>query len=156
MKNARAYTLVEAVISVAILSVVLLGVYGVLLTGNAVFTKDINLLDMEQQTRNALDRIVREARPASSQTILTNYNNTTNDKITIFSPTTPTGVQYYLSGTDLVRSYSGTAQNVASNISLLKFTLTGSLLQIQASADKTIYAHTISFALTEKVRLRNE
>lgn len=158
-QNARGYTLVEALISVLLLSVVLLGVYGVLLTGNTVFTKDSTLLDMEQQTRNAIDRIVREVRGASSQNITTNYNGTTNDYIQFFTPTAPTpnGLQYYLSGTNLVRvNNAGTAQNVASNIGLLKFSLTGSLLTIQATASKTIYSIAISFPLIEKVRLRNE
>ena len=111
---------------------------------------------MEQQTRNAIDRIVRQVRQASSQTITANYNSTTNDKI-VFTIPTATGIQYYLNGTNLVREYpAGTTYNIASNISLLKFTLTGSLLQIQVNANKTMYSQTISFLLTEKVRLRNE
>ncbi len=155
-KNIKGYTFVEAIVSVALLSVVLLGVYGVFTTGNTIFIKDMTLLDMQQQTRNATDRIVREVRQASSQTITTNYNSTTNDKI-MFTIPTAIGIKYYLSGTNLVREYpSGTTVNVASNISLLKFTLTGSLLQIQVRADKTIYSTTTSFPLTEKVRLRNE
>ncbi len=158
-QNTRGYTFVEALISVLLLSVILLGVHGVLLTGNTVFTKDSTLLDMEQQTRNAMDRMVREVRQASSQNIITNYNGTTNDYIQFFTPTAPTpnGLQYYLSGTNLVRvNNSGVAKNVASNIGLLKLSLTGSLLQIQATAQKTMYSVTISFPLTERVRLRNE
>ena len=157
MKNTKGYTLLELIVVLLLLSVILIGVYGILTTGNNIYIRDITLLDMEQQTRNAVDRIVREVRQASSQIITTNFNNTTNDKI-VFTIPTATGIQYYLSGTNLVREYpSGTTRNVASNISLLKFTLTGSLLQIQVRADKTIYStNTISFPLVEKVRLRNE
>ncbi len=156
MMNTKAYTLVEALVSLLILSFVLLGVYGVLLTGNTVFIKDTTLLDMQQQTRNAGDRIVREVRQASSQTITANYNSTTNDKI-VFTIPTATGIQYYLSGTNLIREYpAGTTRTIASNIGVLKFTLTGSLLTIQIRADQTIYAQTTSFALTQNVRLRNE
>ena len=155
-KTIQGYTLVETLISVILLSVILLGVYGVLHTGNIVVNKDLTLLDTQQQTRNAIDRIVREVRQASSQTITVNYNSTTNDKI-MFTIPTASNIQYYLSGTTLVREYpSGTTKNIASNISLLKFTLTGSLLKIQVRADKTMYANTISFPLIEKVRLRNE
>ena len=157
MKNTKGYTLVELIVVLLLLSVILIGVYGTLITGNNIYIRDITLLDMEQQTRNAVDRIVREVRQASSQVITTNFNNTTNDKI-VFTIPTATGIQYYLSGTNLVREYpAGTIRNVASNISLLKFTLTSSLLQIQVRADKVIYStNTISFPLVEKVRLRNE
>ena len=156
MRKIQGYTLVEIIVTMAILSFILLGVYGVLQTGNTVFIKDTALLDMQQQTRNAIDRIVREVRQASSEIISTNINGTTNDRITFTIPTAA-GIKYYLTGTDLIREYpAGTTKKLASNIGLLKFTVAGSLLQIQARADKTIYAQVISFPLTERVRLRNE
>lgn len=152
----QGYTLIEFTVTMAIMTIVMLGMYGVLVTGDIIYVKDSTIVDMQRQTRNAIDRIVRESRPATSQTIISNYNSTTNDKITIFSPTTPLGVQYYLNGTKLVRSYNGKSQNVANNISLLKFTLSGSLLQIQATASRAAYGVTTSFPLVEKVRFRNE
>ncbi|MBI3602399.1 MAG: prepilin-type N-terminal cleavage/methylation domain-containing protein [Candidatus Omnitrophica bacterium] len=152
--NTKAFTLVETMLCVLILSFVLLGVYGTLATGNALYTKDSTLLDMQQQTRNAMDRIVREVRQASSQTVTS--ISASSYKI-VFSIPTATGVQYYLSGTNLIRQApSGSTTTVASNIALLKFTLNGTLLQIQIQASKTIYNNTISFPLTEQVRLRNE
>ncbi|MEI6437771.1 MAG: prepilin-type N-terminal cleavage/methylation domain-containing protein [Candidatus Omnitrophota bacterium] len=156
MKNARGYTLLEILFTVAIFSVVILGVYGVLLTGDIVFNKDMTLLEMESQSRNAIDRIVREVRQASSQVITANYNGTTNDKI-LFTTPSYAGVQYYLSGTALVREYpAGTVVKLASNINLLKFTLVGSLLTIQTQASQTLYNSAVTFPLIEKVRLRNE
>ena len=139
---------------VVVLSFVLLGVYGTLETGNTIYTKDNALLDMQQQARNAMDRMVREVHQSSSQTITS--ISASSYKI-VFSIPTATGVQYYLSGTNLIRQApSGSTTTVASNISLLIFTLNGTLLQIQIQADKTIYQHIISFPLTEQVRLRNE
>jgi prepilin-type N-terminal cleavage/methylation domain-containing protein len=156
MKNIKGFTMLEVLISLSLLSFVLAETYGIMATGNAIYTKNFSLLEMEQQTRNATDRIVREVRQASSQTITTNYNNTTNDKISFTIPAA-TGIQYYLNGTNLVLAYPGQpARNIASSIKLLKFTLTGSLLKIQVRADKTIYSTIVSFPLTEKVRLRNE
>lgn len=156
MKNTKGYTLMEMLVSVLLLSIILAGVYGVMITGNNIFNRDIAILDMEQQTRNAIDRIIREVRQASSQTITTNYNSTTNDKI-VFTIPTAVGIQYYLTGSDLMREYpNGTTKKVASNINLLKFTLTGSLLQIQVRASQTVSSSTTSFPLIEKVRLRNE
>lgn len=152
--GSNGYTLVEALVSIALLSFILLGVYGVLQTGNAVTTNDNALLEMQQQARNAMDRIVRDVRASSTQTIT--VVDADSDKISFTTPNA-TGIQYYRSGTDLVREYpSGTTQNVASSIAHLKFTLSGALLNINLRADKPIYGKTIPFSLVENVRLRNE
>ncbi|MBF0595760.1 MAG: prepilin-type N-terminal cleavage/methylation domain-containing protein [Candidatus Omnitrophica bacterium] len=158
MKNARGYTLVELMVTVGLFSVIMLGVYGTLLTGDVVYTKDSAMLDMESQCRNAVDRIVREVRQASSQTITADFNATTNDKI-LFTIPTSIGIQYYLNGTNLVRFVAGAAgagKTIATNVDLLKFTLTGSLLTIQVRASRTLYGQAIAYPLVEKVRLRNE
>ncbi len=155
-RNIGGYTLIEFTVSAALLSIILLGAYGVLSTGNIIFVKDSARLQIQQQTRNAADMIVRDARPASSQTLTDNYNGTTNDHIVIFSPLTPLGVQYYLSGTNLVRSYNGSNRNIASNITSLQFSLNASLLTIQVTASKTAYGQAITFPLVQNVRLRNE
>ncbi|MBI4308865.1 MAG: prepilin-type N-terminal cleavage/methylation domain-containing protein [Candidatus Omnitrophica bacterium] len=153
-KNLKGYTLVEALISVLILSFMLLGVYGVLATGNTIITNDNALLEMQQQARNAMDRMVREVRESSTQTIT--VVSASSDKISFTTPN-ETGIQYYLSGTNLVREYpSGTIVKVANSIAYLKFTLSGVLLTISVRADKTLYTKTVSFALAENVRLRNE
>lgn len=155
MKN-TAYTLVEVMVSLSLLTMICMGVYGVFQVGNTIFTKDMTLLDMQQQSRNAADRMCRELRQASSQVITANYNSTTNDKLSFTMPTA-TNVQYYLTGTNLIREYpAGTSKIIASNIGLLKYTLNGSLLQVQIRADRTSYQRTVSFLLTERARLRNE
>jgi hypothetical protein len=62
-----------------------------------------------------------------------------------------------LSGTDLVREYpSGTTVKVANSIGRLKFTVSGSLLQVDIRADVSTFGQNVSFPLVEKVRLRNE
>ncbi len=148
------YTLVEILLSLAILSFLLLCAYGVLQTGNAVTVKDNALMTAQQQARNALDRIVREGR-GSSTTAIT-VINADSDKITFTIPAA-TGVMYYLSGTNLVREYpAGTTVNVANSIGRLKFTVSGSLLQVDLRADVSTFGQNVSFPLVEKVRLRNE
>jgi type II secretory pathway pseudopilin PulG len=148
--------MIELLMAVFLFSVVLLGVYAVLYTGQVIYNRDTALLEMEAQCRNAVDRVVREVREASSQTITANYNNTTNDKI-LFTIPSAVGIQYYLSGTDLVMEYpAGTTKKFASHINLLKFSLVGSLLSIHITASQTVYNQVISFSIIEKVRLRNE
>ena len=151
--DTKGYTLVEVAMSVLLLSFILLGVYGVLATGNALTVNDNALLEMQQQARNGMDRIVREVRASSARTITVIDAN--SDRITFTTPGA-TGVQYYRSGTNLVREYpSGTTVNVANSIAYLKFTVSASLLNISLRADKTTYGKTVSFSLVENVRFRN-
>ncbi len=149
----QGFSLVELLIAMSIFIFMLLVAYGVLKTGNTIYTTDTIYLDMQQQARNGLERIIREVRESSTQAITTLDAN--NDRITFTTPN-ETGIQYYRSGTNLVREYpSGTVKIVASNIAYLKFSLSGSLLQISVRADKAYSSRTISFLLVEKVRLRN-
>jgi prepilin-type N-terminal cleavage/methylation domain-containing protein len=162
MKNKRGFTLVEVMVTVGLFSVVLMGLYVVLVSGNILYNNDTSLLDMEGQCRNAVERIVKEVRQSSSHVITANYNGTTNDKImfcvpSITSCSSSTGIQYYLTNTDLVREYpSGTSVTIASNISRLNFSIVGSLLTIRATASEVGYKGTVTYPLTENVRLRNE
>ena len=148
--NFKGYTLVEALISVLILAFILLGVYGVLATGNTIITNDNALLEMQQQARNAMDRMVRETRGASTQTI-----SGGGSQITFTTPAA-VGIVYSLSGTTLQRTYAGSTVNVANSIAYLNFALSGMLLTISVRADKALFGKTVSFSLVENVRLRNE
>lgn len=148
------YTLVETMLSAGILAFILLCTYGILNLGNRISLIDGTLLEMEQQSRNALQRMVKEMRQASTQTIV--VNNVNSDTITFTIPSA-TNVSYYTSGTDLIREYpSGTTKKVASNIAYLKFTLNNKVLTINVRADKSLYSQTISYPLTQELRLRNE
>ena len=61
--------MIEVLVSVFLFAAILMGIYGVLLTGDIIYNKDTLLLNMEAQSRQAVDRIAREVRQASSQTI---------------------------------------------------------------------------------------
>ena len=139
----------------AIFAVMLLGVYGVLGTGNAVISNDNALLDMQQQARNGLIRMVKELRQASTVTISGASNN-----IVTFTIPTASNIKYYLSTINgvsyLVREYpAGTVKNISNNIAYLNFSLNSRLLTMKLRADKLIYSKTVSFSLAENVRLRN-
>ena len=150
----NAFTLVEVMVSLALLSFILLVVYGVLSTGSNIYTRDTLYLDAQQQARNGMDRMMREIRESSTQTITVIDAN--SDRISVTTPN-ETGLLYYRSGTNLIREYpAGTTKIIASNIAYLKFTLSGTLLQISIRADRTYGSSTVSFPLVEKVRLRNE
>lgn len=150
----KGFTLVEALLSMAILTIVLLGVYGVLKTGNTVIFNDAVRVELQQQARNAMDRLVREVRQASSHIVTT--INANHDRLTVTIPSA-SNILFYLSGTNFVREYpAGTIKTLASDISYLKFSTSGSVLTINVRASKTQYNRTITVPLMEKVRLRNE
>lgn len=149
----KGFTLVEVLVTVLIFSFVSAMMYSVLNVGYSLYSRLSVSMDL-QQAKNGMDRIVREVRASSAATVTTIDAN--SDKITFTTPLS-NGIQYYRSGTQLIREYpSGTTKVVADNIAFLKFTLTAPLLAISMRADKTFSGTTYSFSLGEKVRLRNE
>ncbi len=64
-----AFTLAETLVSVFILGLLISGICGVLNVGNMAYLNDMGLLDLEQNTRQAMNSIERELRAASVATI---------------------------------------------------------------------------------------
>jgi prepilin-type N-terminal cleavage/methylation domain-containing protein len=154
MNNKKGVSLVEVLMTVVIFGALSIGFYGLWNLGNRTFYADSNLVELQQQARNGLDRMVRDLRQAVTSSVSITTISASSDRVT-FNTISSTGVKYYLSGTQLIREYpSGTLTPVAHNISYLKFTLTSRLLKIEIHADKNFF-QTISVPLVEKVRLRN-
>jgi prepilin-type N-terminal cleavage/methylation domain-containing protein len=153
MMNKKGFSFIEIMIVIFIFSLIGGGVFQIFSLGQKVYMTESALLDLQSYSRNAMDRMVREIRAASSVTV-TNVSSDV-DSITFTTPTA-TGVQYYLSGDQIIREFpSGTTRIVAHDVALLKFTLTGSVLQIELRADQTVLGRAFSFSVKEKVRLRN-
>ncbi len=151
--NKKGFSFIEIMIVIAIFSMIGGGVFQIFSLGQKVYLTESALLDLQGYSRNAMDRMVREIRAASSVTVTA--VNTNVDSITFTTPSA-TGVQYYLSGNRIIREYpSGTTRIIAHDVARLKFTLTGSVLQIELRADKTVLGRAFSFTAKEKVRLRN-
>jgi prepilin-type N-terminal cleavage/methylation domain-containing protein len=151
----KGFTLIETLFSISLVAALAATLYGVLSSGTAIYMKDTALLDVEQQARNAMERIVQDVRSSKSHVITT---ISAGDHKIIFDTPTKTGLGYYKTGTQLTRlDPTGTTASIASDISFLTFSpLTGNVLTIVVTAQKTIYQHPVSFSLTQKVRLRNE
>ncbi|MFZ5800939.1 MAG: hypothetical protein ACOY3D_06160, partial [Candidatus Omnitrophota bacterium] len=130
--------------------------YIILLGGSSIYYVDLGTLDLHQQTRNAMDWMVREIREAGASSVSITVIDANSDRITFNTPN-ETGIQYYRNGNQVIREYpSATTRVVGNNINRLKFTQTGSLLQIQLRAEKTALNRPLSFSLTEQVRMRND
>jgi len=152
--NQQGFTLVEMLVGVMIFVVIATLLYGVVKTGTTVYFTDGIRLDLQQQARNAMDRIVREARESNASSIVA--VDATSDKL-IFSTPDESNIAYYRSGTTLVREYpSGVFLTLASDIGYLKFVKSGAELTISLKAQRTAYQQTVSFPLVEKIKLRNE
>ncbi|MFA6378344.1 MAG: hypothetical protein WCX16_01000 [Candidatus Omnitrophota bacterium] len=159
----KSFTLVELMVTFLLLTIIIMAIYTVLNLATAFYPVDMGLLDLQQQSRQAMEWLTREARQSSSKagsiTITTISSNI--DSITFTTPT-KASVYYYLNNDRLMREYpSGTIRIIAQNITRLKFTRTNdvpnnsSILTIEVGAAKTILSKPLSIQINEKVRIRN-
>jgi prepilin-type N-terminal cleavage/methylation domain-containing protein len=154
LKSRYGFTLVEAMVSVSIFSLMMLALTGILGTGSKVYQVDSSYLQLHQQARQAMDRMVREIRESRASAVSMGVD--ISDRLT-FSTDSASSIQYYLDGNKLVREYpAGNIQVVAVNIGRLKFFKTGAQLTIELQAEMTYAKETLSFPFVETVRLRNE
>jgi len=150
----KGFALIEVLISALIFSFIIAGIYGIMNIANVSFPIDLGLLDLQQQARQGMAWITKETRESS----WANPGNigTCAGNISFNTPN-ETGIQYYLNGNQVVREYpAGTTKVVAQNITCLKFSQSGKVLDIQITASKVVLLKPLSFSLREKVRLRNE
>lgn len=162
----RAFTLIEILISVFILSVVFSGVYMFLNMGEITYSADMGLLELHQQTRQAMYWMVGELRQTTGIPDI----SSNGERIT-FNTFTASGIQYYRDATQnqIIREYpTGTPRILCNYITSLSFCCwhdttsscdtscsDSNLVKIQLNADKTIKGGGLSSSLKEQVRLRN-
>jgi len=168
----RGFTLIEILISIAILSIVVTGIIAVLRIGDMAWHSDMGLVDLQQAARQVMDGMVREIRQSLASTVTI---GATGADITFSIPNIP-NIKYYLSNAQIIRQQpagTGTTKVLANAINNLSFcwdhgstcdtNRNGSyMIKMQLKARKTVMQKTLSFPvlegeyLTEKVRLRNE
>lgn len=149
-KSLTGFTLLEVLIAAFIFSFIVAGIYGVMNVVNASYSTELGMLDLQQQARQSMQWIVREIREASSVIITPGTNS---DAISFNTPN-ETGIQYSVVNNQVIRNYNGT-RIIAFDISSLRFSPTGNLLEIQVNAVTTVLHKPLTFSLTEKVRYRN-
>jgi len=125
---------------------------------------DMGFVDLQQQSRLAMDRMIRELREGSNVTIT--VVNSTDDRVR-FNTLNATGIQFYRDTADangdgfrtqLIREFpSGTTKIMGTDITALKFSQpVNKTIVVNVTASKSALLRTLSFNLIEKVRLRNE
>ncbi|MFZ5800942.1 MAG: PilW family protein [Candidatus Omnitrophota bacterium] len=160
----KGFTLVEVLITIFIFGFIVAGLYGILNVATITYYTDLGLLDLHQQARNAIVRLVREVREANASSITVTAINPLSDRLTFDTPN-KSGVQYYLSADQIIREYpAGTQKVIANNITRFKFTwnfnpgIPGSsrILRIAVQAEKDALRRHLSLLFGEQVRIRNE
>lgn len=140
----------------------------VLNMGNTTYNIDLGQLDLQQQARQAMERMVRELRQATAGSV------SISGEVITFNTSAASGVQFYRNPeqNQAMREYPVGTQNILGNyISSLGFccwhdtpspgicdyNCTGSnLVEITLTASNTVFGRNLSFALKEQVNLRNE
>ena len=158
----KAFTLVEVLIVALIFSFLALGITQVMNLGNVTFPVDLGKIQLQQQTRQAMQWMTRELRQASNP-VITGSNRITFDSFS------DAGLNYYLDTGDangdglvnqILREFpAGSRRIMANNITSLTFTPDGPpirLIRIDINAGRTILGKALDFSLVEQVRLRNE
>ena len=152
------FTLVEVMITTAILALLLAGVVTILDVGQKTWDTDMGLVDMQQQTRAAMDGMIKEIRQAE----ISSVNLVSVTEINFEIPSAASPIEYYLNSSQIIREYpmnSGTTKVLANNISSVNFSFVDETIEIQLQAQKTVKGRAITFPvignLTETVRLRN-
>lgn len=150
----RAFTIIEMLISLLILSLIAGGIF--IVTNIAILSWESNrgTLELVQDVRQSMDGMTRESRQSKLSSITIDTNGSRLD----FSiPNISHTISYYTLNNQLIREHpAGTTKVLANNISSLQFFLNSIALQIQIQGTKTIRNAPHSFSLMEEVKLRNE
>ena len=174
----RGFTLVEILVSVLILGFLFAAIYGVLNIGNIVFKDDITLVQLQQQARQGIDRMINEIRESKpSEITLADANTKIIFKIAppVYGDPWVGPISYYRDVNDtnndgvtnqIIREYpTGTWKILGNYITALSFSIFGDLVETQLAAEKTVQGRELCFptpcedpprTLKEKVRLRND
>lgn len=160
----KAFTLIEVLVVALIFSFLAIGITQVMNLGNVVFPVDLGQMQLQQQTRQAIQWMTRELRQASTDPI-DPVIGIGNNRIT-FDSFGDLGISYYLDTGDangdglvnqIIREFpAGSRRIVANSITGLTFTFNDPLIRIDINAGQTVLGKNLTFALVEQVRLRNE
>jgi type II secretory pathway component PulJ len=162
----RGFSLAETLIAAAIFAFLIVALTSVLNIGNLSYPVNTGYLELQQQVRQAMAWLVKEAREADASSVVITVLGADSDRL-VFNTPTKSNVQYYRDTADingdgrinqLIREYpAGARRVVAGDITRLKFTHSPStVLNIEVRSDKTVMLRALSFSFAEKVRLRND
>lgn len=168
----KGFTLLEVIITVTILSLVMIGVFSVFNIADKGWNQDMGVLDLHQEARQVMDRMVKEIRQSKNEDITI---SNAGEKVDFIIPTGVANstitysdtISYYRNvNNQIIREHPvNNAHVLANNIVGLNFSIAGSVLTVQLAAKKTVRGRDLCFPtpcedpqnyLKEEVNLRNE
>jgi prepilin-type N-terminal cleavage/methylation domain-containing protein len=128
LKKKSGFTLVEAVVTIVILSIISFVVMYVMVEGFRVWWENRGYIELRADGRAALDRIAAELRESDAVTL------TSPQELEIHSDVNGDGaaetIVYELSGADLVRTESASSPVICSHVSALTFSWNQPMLTV--------------------------
>ncbi|MDD5746965.1 MAG: prepilin-type N-terminal cleavage/methylation domain-containing protein [Candidatus Omnitrophica bacterium] len=155
----KGFTLVELIVSVAILSFIVIATTSLFSAGHDVFETSSGSLDMQRLIRQSVGGMAQELRQSSrSDIVIAGDGSTIECRIpTAIDPLTKSDtISYRLVNNQLVREHpAGTQKVLALNIDSLTFSLDDAVLSIQVQARVRMHKREVSFTIQERVTLRS-
>ena len=157
-----AFTLIEILISLVIFSGLFVALAAILVTGNRIYSGVMNAMDLRQNARNAMERIVRELRESNAVTVTPDPVDPDSSSITFWGPRYKDAsgalcpIRYSLANGKIWREFPpGTIKPVAIDVTRLDFTLADPQVDVLVRTAKTADQQLLEFSLKQKVRMRN-
>lgn len=163
LKLKKGFTLLEILISVAILTFVALAIYGVIVAGQRTYYSGLGTLELQSQARLAFFTMTRELREATSFAVTPVG---ADDDSIVFSTPNEASISYYRDVSDsnadgltsqVIREYPlGTRKVLANDVTSLRFLPSGDLVEIRLVVSKTSGGRQYQLTSSAKVEARNE
>jgi len=168
----RGYSLIEVMITAAILIIIVSAILFVFTVAEKTWRADLGLVELQQETRQAMEGMTRELRQAKSDISTPLAISAGGSNIQFYIPGYTDPISYYLNGTELIREHpQNTTKILANDISNLTFCCVHDnicdtdcadfkMVRIQLRAGKIVKGRSLVFPqggpLSQQVRLRNE
>jgi hypothetical protein len=126
--------------------------------------QDMGLVDLQQQARQAMEGLSREIRQSRPSAVIVSAEGT---RISFSLAASHQPIAYFLSNGQLSREHpAGTLTVLMPDVSALNFCCIGGsgcadcanahLVRVNLQATKGVKGRTLSFGLSEQIKLRNE
>lgn len=164
-KNQKGFTLVELMMVVALFSLLMYAITNVLINGQGHVHALETKLTLETSARDGLTKIIEEVRESAPSRLLVGSStldfqvptSVDSNGIITWSST----IQYYMSGTQLLRAVSGNTAVLANDVQNVSFLANDAgnptVITIQMDMQReAIDGHMYSEALIGQAKIRNE
>jgi type II secretory pathway pseudopilin PulG len=160
----RAFTLIEAMVSMFILGVIIAGILAVATVGQMTVNMNMGLLDIQQPVRQSIDGMIRELRQGDPNSLAVAPGG---GRIDFSIPGISNGISYYIQNSQIIREHPvGTTKILVNNATLFRACcnhgatcdencVNTKVVEITLQGTKLVRNTPVTFNLREKVRLRH-